>query len=121
MIGLFLLWFAGFLYLLWKRRRVYRGLRQLCADESFSAGRTGEAEAVEEKIASIQKDLKIKGRLRVRHLPGTHTPCVFGVFRPVIFLPEQPVFSEPVNTAILKHELFISKTETWRYNGCLLL
>ncbi len=111
MISLFLLWLVGFLYLLWKKRCVYRGLKQLSSDEYLSDGGTCEAGTVEKIIASIQKDLEIKQILRVRYISGAHTPCVFGLFRPVVFLPKQHTFSEPVYTAILKHELFHIKNK----------
>lgn len=106
LIIIFVLWLTGFIYYLWHKHHTYRTLTQLCSNEYFLSNQYCQNKQIQDIVNSIQINMGIKRTLRIKYMNGISSPCVFGVLHPVLFLPEQYIFSDSVHIAILKHELF---------------
>ncbi len=71
--------------------------------------------AMVEILEDCQRQLGLSGKTRVRIHPGAMSPCIAGLFRPVIYLPSSSVtWPEATLRMVLLHELgHVARRDLW--------
>lgn len=94
------IWFVGFIYRVWKYISACLNFKYRIADLS------GELKNDITKLCfeKLGEDLGLRRHLNIYVSSDIVDPCIFGIFRPKIYLPES-VYSETNLMVVLRHEL----------------
>lgn len=105
-----ILWLSGFLLCGFKMSRDYLALRKW-----FSSSRPLEDPAVTKLLDDCRQQLGIQTPVPIRVCASQGSPCIAGLFHPVIYLPESSRFwSEQTLRMVLLHELgHLARRDLW--------
>ncbi|HEX3022542.1 MAG TPA: M56 family metallopeptidase, partial [Lachnospiraceae bacterium] len=67
-------------------------------------GRSPQEERVTNSVTRLRKEMRIKGRIEILQSNEIVSPCIVGIFRPLLLIPYEE-YSDKELTFILKHEL----------------
>jgi beta-lactamase regulating signal transducer with metallopeptidase domain len=104
------IWLIGFLLCAAKMTRDYLALRRW-----FASSTSITDPEVLASLASARDQLQLKQHIRIHLCPGHGSPCLAGLFQPVLYLPESSRFwSAQTLRMVLLHELgHLARRDLW--------